>query len=295
MNAHPRRGTALLLAATTCWGAASAALANMDILHAGGAPFVAAGGAVLLCAIAIVRHGNLLQTFNERPAHYVQLGFLGALNLGMYIAALQLGPLPIVVALHLTAPVLLIGYEVKNGQRGFTATHVLELALLLGATLLVALSVAPGAEGSSVLLGSALALGSAVSVAMLITTVVNSAQEQEPDVSAGLQLCVTAVFTLPLAFIAPPSSSDILWLLLIGIALLGPGFALYWRALRVIDAPLAGILGLNEAIIALIFGALIFSAPIRFATAGAAVLILSATALELRGGGYKSQRAVAGP
>lgn len=45
----------------------------------------------------------------RRPSLYAKLGALEAINLALYVGALQLGPLPVMVALHLMSPVILIG------------------------------------------------------------------------------------------------------------------------------------------------------------------------------------------
>lgn len=79
-------------------------------------------------------------------------------------------------------------------------------------------------------------------------------------------------------------------LIVIGFALLGPGFALYWRALRGLDATAAGILGLNEALVASVLGAVLFASAFTAATVIAALLVGAAVALELRGRGGELSR-----
>lgn len=161
--------------------------------------------------------------------------------------------------------------------------------------MLVAIAVPEGSSAGNVMAGSALALGSAVALAVLISQVAREAEGQDADVAAGLQLSLAAVLTAPLAIAAAPAAENVAWLLLIGVGLLGPGFALYWRALRGVDAPLAGILGLNEAVMASLVGALAFDAAIGLATLTAAALILAAVVLDLRGGVRRLRASLAGP
>lgn len=285
----------LLLAATCCWGASSAALAHEGSQLAAGAPAVAAGAAVMLCLVAVLRRRRPAEALRTRPCLYLGLGALEAINLALYVGALRIGPLPVMVALHLTSPVILIAVDVARRRRPASRMVGVEIALVAGAVGLVAVAVPAGSSAGDVVAGSALALGSAVALAMLISQVAHAAEGQDPDVAAGLQLSVAAVLTAPLAIAAAPAAETVGWLVLVGVGLLGPGFALYWRALRAVDAPLAGVLGLNEAVIASLVGALAFSVDIGLATLGAATLVLAAVALELRGGDRRVRYGLSGP
>jgi drug/metabolite transporter (DMT)-like permease len=277
-----RRPVLLLLAATSCWGASSAALSHQHAGVAAGAPIFAAGAAAWLCTLALLRGRKPLTALRARPSLYARLGAVDAVNLALFVAALSVGPLPVVVALHLTSPVLLIAADVGRGRRTYSVLVGLELALIVGAVALVAIAVPAGSTAGDVLAGSALALGSAVALAVLTTQISGVAGGQDPDVAGGLQLAVVALLALPLVVAAPPDRGTLARLLILGMLLLGPGVSLYWRAMKRASAPLAGILGLNEAVVASLIGALVFNAEIGVATLGAAALILSAVALELR-------------
>ncbi|WP_330249300.1 hypothetical protein OG874_23495 [Nocardia sp. NBC_00565] len=63
-----------------------------------------------------------------------------------------------------------------------------------------------------------------------------------------------------------------------------PGFACYWWALRDLDAPTAGIVGLNEAVVASVVGVAVAGSDITVATLVAAALVLTAVGLEVRSG-----------
>ncbi|MCK9250853.1 MAG: EamA family transporter [Solirubrobacteraceae bacterium] len=276
------RPVLLLLAATVCWGASSAVLAHVEVARAGAAPLVAAGGGAALLALAVLRGRRPLRALRAGRGTFVVVAGLEAVNLGLYVASLQVGPLPLMVALHLTAPVILLGVDVARRRRPVTAVVALELGLVVAAVALVAVAAPDGTTSGDVLLGSLLALGSAAALAVLIVQVSRRSSGQDADVAAGLQLSLVALLTLPLLLTGAPDPTDAGWLLLCGAGLLGPGFALYWRALRTMDAPLAGILGLNEAVVASVVGALAFGEAVGPATAAAGALILAAVVLEIR-------------
>ncbi len=256
---------------------------------------MAAGGATVLCVVAVLRRREPVEALRMRPGLYTRLGALEAVNLALYVGALRVGPLPVMVALHLTSPVMLIAADVARRRRPASPLVGCEIALIASAIMLVAVAVPEGSSPGNVVAGSALALGSAVALAALISQVAREAEGQDPDVAAGLQLSVAAVLTAPLAIAAAPAGETVGWLLLVGVGLLGPGFALYWRALRGLGAPLAGILGLNEAVVASLLGAIAFKAKLELATVGAAGLILAAVALELGGGDRRVRESLAGP
>jgi drug/metabolite transporter (DMT)-like permease len=283
-GAAPRRPVLLLLAATSCWGGSSATLAHEHANLAAGAPIVAAGAGAWLCTVALLRGRRPLKALQARPSLYARLGALDAVNLALFVAALSVGPLPVVVALHLTSPVLLIAADVVRRRRRHSLLVGLELTLIVGAVALVAIAVPAGSTAGDVLAGSALALGSAVAVAVLTNQISSVAGDQDPDVAGGLQLSLVALLALPLVVAMPPDRGALARLLIVGMLLLGPGVSLFWRAMKRVSAPLAGVLGLNEAVVASLIGALVFDAEIGVATVAAAALILTAVVLELRDG-----------
>jgi len=291
----PLRSVSLLVAATSCWGASSAVLADTKIDLAASAPVVAAGGGTTLAAIVLARGRRPWAALRTSPVVYTKLGLLEAMNLSLYIGALRLGPLPLMVALHLTSPLVLITWDVARGRRPLRMLVGAELLLIAAAIALVAVAVPGSSSPSDVLAGSALAVGSAVALAILITRVAVEAESQDPDVAAGLQLWFATALTLPLLIGAQPGSGAVGQALVAGLVLLGPGFALYWRALQTLDAPVAGVLGLNEAVVASALGGLLLGVDVSAATLGAAALILVSVGLELRGGDSRVGKRLAGP
>lgn len=280
-----RSSALLLIVATTLWGASSVALAAAGQADGAGAPLLAAGGAAALACVALggPARGQIcaLASTPRLRTGLLLIGLLEAVNLGLYAAALALGPIPVVVALHLTSPVLLVGMAVLRGRRRPDALVGLQTLLMAGGIAL--LGVQPDENpGSAPLLAAVLAIGSAVAVAALINAVTIFAPAVNPDIAATTQLAVAAVATAPIALVAGPQDRyDTVVLLAAGALFLGPGFAIYWRALRGLSATTASILGLNEAVAATVLGYLFFSARISTVSVLSSCLVLASIVLEL--------------
>lgn len=275
------RALALLILATCLWGVSSAAIAAITAPSLGSAAPVAAGGALAVLAVCVVRGDRPWRSFAAGRRLYLALGALETANLVTYIAALRLGPLPVVVALHLTAPVLLILTGVVTGRRAPGAAVVLEVALVGAAIALVATGRSGAGAPTAVLAGCVLAVVSAACVAALVTLVARHSKGRAPLASAGLQLLVAAGCCLPLLITGAPGAVEAAQLVVVGACALGPGFACYWWALRTLDATTAGIVGLNEAVAASVVGAALTGTRLTPATITAGALVLMAVAVQL--------------
>lgn len=243
-----------------------------------------------LLALAKARGKPVLAVFNRHRRYFAILGVLEALNLGLYAGALHLGPLPAMVGLHLTSPILMVIWATLTRQRAFTLALVVELTLVIAAVTLIALGPDQHHSTMSVVAGAGLALGSAVALAVLISRVAATATSFDPDVAAALQLTIAALLTLPLILTDPPTETRLWRLGLAGALLLAPGFAFYWRALRHLGAQAAGILGLNEAVVASLLGVVVFESHFALVTLAAAALVLAAVAIELGADHIAGQR-----
>lgn len=279
------RGPVLLGVATSLWGASSAGIAAVGAPGIAAAP-VAAGGAMALLGFAVARGADPWRDLRAAPGLFLRLGVLEVVNLMAYIAALHIGPLPVVVALHLTSPVLLIVVRIVRGRRALTVVLVAELAAIGAAIWLVAGNRPADTALGPALVGCALALVSAGCVARLITLVVRESAGRPSGSAAGLQLLAAAVLAAPLLGVAiladaAPTAGQTMMLAVLGALLLGPGFACYWVALRYLDEVTTGLIGLNEAVVATIAGAVLVGSEITVATLLAGVLVLGAVGLEL--------------
>ena len=271
---------ALMIVVTCLWGTSSALLAALGAPTTAG--LVALGGAVPLLVSARLRGQHPWATLTAHPGLYVELGLLEAANLALYVAALRIGPLPVVVALHLTAPVLIIAASLLRGRRAPTLPVLLELLLVAAAIWLVAGRHPGSTSAGSAVAGCALALGSAACVAMLVSVIARQPGPNHTITAAALQLLLGGIASSPLLAIDPPSLPVAAELAAVGATLLGPGFALYWQALRWLDAATASVIGLNEAVVATLVGAVCTRSLPTSATAAAGVLILLAVGLEQR-------------
>ncbi|WP_174185581.1 DMT family transporter [Nocardia barduliensis] len=273
---------ALLVAGTSLWGLFSAGLALSGSDQAG--PLVAMGAAIPLLVVAAVTGRRPGLELRSHPRIYVQLGLLEAVNISLYVAALAIGPVPVVVALHLASPIMLLVLAVVTGKRAMNVRIVVELLLLVSAIVLV--SARPDAEigSGSALLACGLALGSAAAVTALIVLVARESQNRDPTVSAGLQLAVAGVLTAPFLTMTTWDWERMLTELGLGATLLGPGFALYWRAMRRLSPPIAGALGVNEAVVASIVVAALDKSQLSLPTVLGGILVAAAVLLDAESG-----------
>lgn len=274
-----RAGLLWVLGATVLWGLSSACLARLGG-GAAAAPFAALGGALSLLGVAALRGAGIGRAVRERGQLYVLVGAIEALNLATYLASLSLGPLPLMVALHLCAPILLLLRAVLRRERRPDLRLAGEALLIGAAVAAVSLSLRREGGGDEVMVGAILALLSAAMVAVLIVLLARSADGQDPQVAGGLQLSVTALILAPVAITAgglPPATA--LQLVAVGALLMGPGFALYWLGLRAVRPAVAGVAGLTEAPVAAVAAALAFGTSFPPMMLVACACVLAAVAL----------------
>lgn len=285
-NKQRGRCAALLVLATTLWGASSVILGKLSAAHGAGAPLLAAGGAVtvLIVVLAGPARSQLrrITSVPRYPSSLLVIGLLEAVNLGLYAAALTLGPVTVVVALHLMSPLLLLTLAVIRGRRRLDSVVLLQVLLVSSGIILFGMQPAEQ-PGSKPLVASVLAVGSAMAVTALISAAAKLAPTTNPDVAAAAQLTIAALATTPMILVAaPPDQMDAMVLLGAGAFLLGPAFAIYWRSLRGLNAATAGLLGLNEVVTVTLFSATLFGDKISFAVGLSGALMLAAVVLEFR-------------
>ena len=270
--------TGPLFAATALWGAASAAVAVIDSPKS--APIVAAGASIALLSAACIGRQPIRGLFIGSPKLFLLLGLIEAANIALYFGALAIGPTPVVVALHLTAPMMLIALDALRGKRRVNLLLLAELAAIILAISLVVGDPQRGSGMGSTVLACVMALGSAAAVAVLITLISRSSGQRPAAASAGIQLGLAALFVSPMLAFGVGSPEQVLSLMAVGGALLGPGFLLYWIGMRKSDATTAGIIGLNEVLVASLLVGLVGTGGITLATVIAGALIVIAVGLE---------------
>ncbi len=208
---------------------------------------------------------------------------LDTLTVGGFFIALGLAPVGPAVALHLTAPVLIVLYELVWQRRPITTWRLATLCLIVLGCALAAYSTGTSGGGSLAFLGLGLALLSAVGVALTNVLAVHlAAVEENWQLVVGLSSLARAVACTVIALLA-------------GSALAGEGPRVFGAAVVVaIAVPLmwAGaaprlpprtmsIIGLNEAVVATAVAVLAFAKPLTPSAGLATVIILAAIAVEL--------------
>ncbi|MEU2040495.1 DMT family transporter [Nocardia niwae] len=272
---------AALVAGTSLWGSFSAGLALLGSDVAG--PLVAIGAAIPLLVVAAVTGRRPSLAFRTHPRIYLQLGLFEAVNISLYVAALAIGPVPVVVALHLTSPIMLLVLAVATGKHALNGRIVVELLLLVSAiTLISARPVAHNGSGSA-LIGCGLALGSAAAVTALIVLVSRESRNRDPTTSAGLQLAFAGVLTAPILTMSTWDWGRALVEMGLGAALLGPGFALYWRAARHLQPATVGAVGLTEAVVASALVGILDRTEMSIPIVISGILVAAAILLDIQG------------
>jgi drug/metabolite transporter (DMT)-like permease len=264
-----------MLLATSAWGVCSALAAQLGEGLPAGAALLAGGGALSLALVAAVRRSPTRGSWRGRGL----VGLFEAVNVVTYVVALHLAPVSVVVPLHLSAPVVLIVVQVARRQRPVDLPVLVQLALVSSAVVL--LGPHPGeSQGGHPLAGAALALVSAVSVAALVTTINRQGLGTDPFRDGAWQLISATVAGGALGFLGAPPFPQSAVLFLAGVALFGPAFALYRSSVVAMPPLRASLLGLNEALVAVVLASTAFAQPLTPYALLSGVLIAAAVLVE---------------
>lgn len=236
-----------------------ALMATMQVLLARtGAPALAA--TCLLClgaGVALTAAGGVRRA-GASVRDLAALAALEALHSALLVAALRSGDTVTVIALHLTAPIILLAAV----ARGRLAGPQKAAAALATATVVLAAQATPQAGGpaSDPQLGAALAALAACSLAALMwksgRVMRRGADARQ---TAAVQMLGAAALLAPAAAAAPPSLSAAGNVLALGALLCAPSMLMLYRIFRVVDPAAAGVLFLCEPV---------FGAAVAFALFG---------------------------
>lgn len=273
-----RSGILFAVAASVAFGCATAIIGIVKRPEL--VAFTVGGALLSLCAVAGPR--NVVASLFQHPRLFFSIGVLDAVNIIAFYGSLALGPVPLMTALHLTAPLWLILVAVLRGRRPTTWLLASEVVIVLGALLVSALKPGGAYSSSGVLWGSVLALVSAMALVVLNLTVASKAVDHDPATAAGAQFVIVLAMLSPLLFLSDSFPiPDIAWLTVAGMFGLAPGLILIWRALQRLDPSTTSVIGLNEAVVASAIVAVIVPGSVTVHAAVSGVLILAAMGAEI--------------
>lgn len=270
-----------MIGATALWGASGGVVAA---IHANG--FVAAAVVELVSGVTLLAVGAAC---GHRPLAVLRalrrrlplLAVIEAANVVFYYVALQIGPIGPVMAMHLTAPIILSAIAMFRGRLRFSYRRGVSLALVGAALAAFALKGGGGTNHAGLLIGIGLSLCSAICLAFFITLVRDVANDVPPVTAAGMQMLCSGLLLSPALLLSWHDLEATGNLALIGLVLFAPACWLYWKAMRVLKPIPAGTIQLAEPV----FGALAaFTLTAAVPTSPevlAALLVLAAVYAEL--------------
>jgi drug/metabolite transporter (DMT)-like permease len=263
----------VLIFATGLFGLAVAIVGNGGVGGVGGLLSIMVGISLALCTVGLARS-------NQGKVPLKPLLIISACNLvqlGLYLLALQLAPIGIAAALHLTSPVWLLLWACLRRQRSWSISTIGILLLIAGG---IGLAIASVEATDSSKLGLLLALMSAWVLAIMWTMVKKYIHQLSKDWSQGVCQGLGAGVLLPIMLV---SGGDWSWIGFgVGVLLFAPGGLMVWWAIGKVTPSLVGATGLLEAPFAALAAALLFSNTFTITQALAMTLLLGAACWEAR-------------
>jgi drug/metabolite transporter (DMT)-like permease len=280
MPGRPAGALISIVSATALWGASGGVVAGTEADGVALASLVELATGALLLAVAVGRRQPLLAAVTALRWWLPLLGAIEAANVALYYVALQVAPLGPVMAMHLTAPVILSGLAIARGDLTWTRRRVLSVALICAALGLITVR-RPETSKQAPVLGVALSLMSAACLAVFITVAKRTSHHAPPAALAGSQMLVSGLLLAPAALFAPVPTHE---LPRVGLTILlfAPATWLYWHGIRGLSAITAGTIQLAEPVFGAITAAILSSTtpgPLDYLIA---LLVLAAVRLEVR-------------
>lgn len=279
-HAGRRNGILAILAASALWGASGGVVAGIDANGAAAACLVVlVAGATLLVA-GTLSGASVQATVSSLSWSLFLLALLEASNTALYYLALHLAPLGVVIALHLTSPLMLAIAEILHGRRSARPRDLISVVAVAAAIILIGLTEQSGG-GSSVVLGLALSVASAACLALVIVIVRRFSSQTSSLVGSGLQMLCSGLLLAPSLVLLRGHGGAVLPLAVTAVGLFAPAAWYYWRALRHLEPIPAATIGLTEPIFGALAALVIFRISPSILDAFAVLLILAAAWLEL--------------
>lgn len=192
-----RTGILYAIAASTAFGCGTAIIGVVKRPEL--VAFTVVGALVTLCLAA--GPTNIITSLRKHPRLFLSIGVLDTINIITFYGGLALGPVPLVTALHLTAPLWLILVAVLRRRRPPTWLLASEVIVVVGALVVGAMKPGGDYTASGVVWGSILALMSALALVALNLLVASRAVDHDPATAAG-----SAVHHCPRAAVSAATS-----------------------------------------------------------------------------------------
>ncbi len=265
--------------ATAFWGTAGGLVSAIHENGFAAAALLELVTGVLLTAIGVASGASLRGALRRLGWWLPLLAVAEAANAALYFVALHLAPIGLVMAMHLTSPVILAAIGVARGTRTGCRREMGAMLLVCTAIVMLTASRTAIANDSHVLVGMFLSLASAACLALFISIVKRLTPDTSPVMGAGVQMLVSGLILSP-ALLSFHSRSSVAELLLIALLLFAPAPWLYWRALRNISAIHGGTIQLLEPFFGSIVALAVYGTRPGLVEGVAASCILLASWLE---------------
>lgn len=276
-NSRTRAGTMMMLGTTFLWGIGGAVSTTFQ------------SQPVALIAIALLVQAPLLLAavyifgLSRKRLSWRQLLLLAVIDAGQvvsYTTALIWAPPGPVAALHLTAPLILLGLQLVRRERTAGKRELAVAVLLVAGIAVSAFAVGGPGSGPHPLAGLILAALSAFFYAALVLVLTRTPEGTGLVLSAGLKALLMGLLCAPALLIFPVRAEDVLTAISL-MAVFIPGGLLFWAATTRLAPTVTASLGLLEAIFVAVIAAVLFGRSLQAEHVLAIGLILAAVYLEL--------------
>lgn len=268
-----------MILATALWGASGGAIAGTHLNGFASACVVELSTGLALLALSSQKTAPLLQIFMAKRKQFVLLAFVEVLNVSMYYWALQIAPLGPVMAMHLTAPVILAALATRSGARPVNARNVTSSILVITAIIMIG-SRSRMETDSGVLFGTLLALASATALAGFVTLAKRMSTDLPPTVGGGLQMLCSGLMLSP-SLLSIGGNFSALPDLAIAVACFAPATMFYWVAIRGLNTISVGMVALAEPVFGAIAAYLLFQISPSWWDAAVVATVAAAIAIEV--------------
>ncbi|MGI8846785.1 MAG: DMT family transporter [Candidatus Dormibacteria bacterium] len=273
-------GVLAILTASGLWGASGGVVSGIAVNGVAAAAVVELVTGLTLLVVARATGASLRAGISVMSWSLLGLAVLEAGNASLYYLALHMAPLGVVIALHLTSPLMLALVELIRGSRTPTLRDLVSV-ISVAAAIIVIGTAEGGGNGPNILLGLFLSLTSAACLAVFITMVRRLSSQTSSAMGSGLQTMCSGLLLAPGLLLLDGHAAALPPLALTALVLFAPASWFYWRSLRSLESIPAATIQLSEPIFGAGAALILFGTVPSLWDAVAVALILVAAWLEL--------------